>query len=87
MSKIFTKQKYLNFDRRKTITFNFRIIDGHTIMNDIVYIDHMKIADVAILDMQMSKVPIISGYDDDDTMRKTSKADIVHHFNCFRIRK
>jgi hypothetical protein len=24
--------------------------------------DHMKIADVAILDMQMSKVPIISGY-------------------------
>ena len=32
-------------------------------MNDIVYIDHMKIADVAILDMQMSKVPIISGYD------------------------
>jgi hypothetical protein len=43
-------------------------------MNDIVYIDHMKIADVAILDMQMSKVPIISGYDDDDTMRKTSKA-------------
>jgi hypothetical protein len=24
--------------------------------------------------MQMSKVPIISGYDDDDTMRKTSKA-------------
>jgi hypothetical protein len=33
-------------------------------MNDIVYIDHMKIADVAILDMQMSKVPIISGYDE-----------------------
>ena len=32
-------------------------------MNDIVYIDHMKIADVPILDMQMSKVPIISGYD------------------------
>ena len=34
-------------------------------MNDIVYIDHMKIADrpvVAILDMQVSKVPIISGY-------------------------
>jgi hypothetical protein len=31
-------------------------------MNDIVYIDHMKIAGVAILDMQMSKVPIISGY-------------------------
>ena len=33
-------------------------------MNDIVYIDHMQIADVpaAILDMQMSKVPIISGY-------------------------
>jgi hypothetical protein len=30
MSKIVTKQKYLNFvDRRKTITFNFRIIDGH----------------------------------------------------------
>jgi hypothetical protein len=34
MSKIFTKQKYLNFDRRKTlrkstITFNFRISDGH----------------------------------------------------------
>jgi len=36
----------------------------HAIMNDIVYIDHMKIADVAILDMQMSKVPIISGYDE-----------------------
>ena len=29
-------------------------------MNDIVYIDHMKIA---ILDKKMSKVPIISGYD------------------------
>jgi hypothetical protein len=34
MSKIVTKQNYLNFDRRKTlrektITFNFRIIDGH----------------------------------------------------------
>ena len=32
-------------------------------MNDIVYIDHMKIVDVAILDMQMSKVSIISGYE------------------------
>jgi hypothetical protein len=32
-------------------------------MNDVVYIDHMRIADVPILDMQMSKVPIISGYD------------------------
>jgi hypothetical protein len=32
-------------------------------MNDIVYIVHMKISDVAILDMRMSKVPIISGYD------------------------
>jgi hypothetical protein len=34
-------------------------------MNDIVYIDHMKIADVPaspFLDMQMSKVSIISGY-------------------------
>ena len=34
-------------------------------MNDIVYIDHMKIVEgpgVAILDMQMSKVPILSGY-------------------------
>ena len=34
MSKIVTKQKYLNFDGRKTlrkstITFNSRIIDGH----------------------------------------------------------
>jgi hypothetical protein len=31
-------------------------------------IDHMKIAGVAILDMQMSKVPIISGYDSDPYM-------------------
>jgi hypothetical protein len=33
--------------------------DTHAIMNDIVYIDSPG---VAILDMQMSKVPIISGY-------------------------
>jgi hypothetical protein len=32
------------------------------IMNDIVYIENCRRPCVAILDMQMSKIPIISGY-------------------------
>jgi hypothetical protein len=58
------------------VSFSSSENDTHAIMNDIVYINHMKIADVAILDMQMSKVPIISGYDESRKRRVVMR--LVH---------